>query len=184
MGCMGLLKRKRWKLTSDMAPCEDHRGTFTVYTVDPNMTKSMHRVSTPENYVLTRSHQICSLKATDAFHKTSRKFKLQNYRSFFFIIIYLFRTHKQLQYITFTIHYRQLLSFTEKKKKKKNKVHKNTIVYILTITRRLPILLRFYFHDVLEPAENYISYKFRFKRILGFVIEYAWFSKIITYIIQ
>ena len=155
-----------------MAPCEDHRGTFTVYTVDPNMTKSMHRVSTPENYVLTRSHQICSLKATDAFHKTSRKFKLQNYRSFFYY--YLFISHAQ----TITIHYiYNSLQITvivyRKEKKKKNKVHKNTIVYILTITRRLAILLRFYFHDVLEPAENYISYKFRFKRILGFVIEYA-----------
>ena len=111
----------------------------------------------------------------------TRRRENSNYKTIdpFFIIIYLFRTHKQLQYITFTIHYRQLLSFTEKKKKEKNKVHKNTIVYTLTITRRLPILLRFYFHDVLEPAENYISYKFRFKRILGFVIEYAWFSKII-----
>ena len=119
-----------------------------------------------------RSHQICSLKAADAFHKTSRKFKLQNYRSFFYY--YLFISHAQ----TITIHYiynslQVTVIVYRKEKKKKNKVHKNTIVYISTITRRLPILLRFYFHDVLEPAENYISYKFRFKRILGFVIEYA-----------
>ena len=102
-----------------------------------------------------------------------------------FFYYYLFISHAQ----TITIHYiynslQVTVIVYRKEKKKKNKVHKNTIVYILTITRRLPILLRFYFHDVLEPAENYISYKFRFKRILGFVIEYAWFSKIITYIIQ
>ena len=130
MGCMGLLKRKRWKLTSDMAPCEDHRGTFTVYTVDPNMTKSMHRVSTPENYVLTRSHQICSLKATDAFHKTSRKFKLQNYRSFFLLLfIYFARTNNyntlHLQFITGNCYRLQ-----KRKKKEKQSPQKYYSLYI------------------------------------------------------
>ena len=87
--------------------------------------------------------------------------------------MYLFRTHKQLRY---NLHLKFITGNCYRlqkrnKKKKKDKVHKNTIVYILTIKRRLPIILRFYFHDVLEPTENYISYKFRFKRILGFVIK-------------
>ena len=75
---------------------------------------------------------------------------------FIFLYIFLFRTHKQLQYIIFTIHYNNwilILPYIEKgncyrlqkgkkkrfKKKKKDKVHKNTIVYILTIKRRLPV---------------------------------------------
>ena len=116
----------------------------------------------------------------------TRRHENSNYKTIDpFFYYYLFISHAQ----TITIHYiynslQVTVIVYRKEKKKKNKVHKNTIVYILTITRRLPILLRFYFHDVLEPAENYISYKFRFKRIVGFVIEYAWFSKIITYIIQ
>ena len=37
----------------------------------------------------------------------------------------------------------------------------------------LSILLRFYFHDVLEQLKTNFHTNFRFKRVLGFVIEYA-----------
>ena len=40
-------------------------------------------------------------------------------------------------------------------------------------TTKLSILLRFYFHDVLEQLKTNFRTNFRFKRILGFVIEYA-----------
>ena len=36
-------------------------------------------------------------------------------------------------------------------------------------TKKLSILPRFYFHDALEQLKT----NFRFKRVLGFVIEYA-----------
>ena len=38
---------------------------------------------------------------------------------------------------------------------------------------KLSILPRFYFHDVLEQLKTNFHKKFRFKRVLGFVIEYA-----------
>ena len=44
-------------------------------------------------------------------------------------------------------------------------------------TTKLSILLRFYFHDVLEQLKTNFHTNFRFKRVLGFVIEYAWISK-------
>ena len=40
-------------------------------------------------------------------------------------------------------------------------------------TTKLSILLRFYFHDVLEQLKTNFQTHFRFKRVLGFVIEYA-----------
>ena len=40
-------------------------------------------------------------------------------------------------------------------------------------TTKLSILPRFYFHDVLEQLKNNFHTNFRFKRVLGFVIEYA-----------
>ena len=40
-------------------------------------------------------------------------------------------------------------------------------------TTKLSILLRFYFHDVLEQLKTNFHTNFRFKRVLGFVIEYA-----------
>ena len=40
-------------------------------------------------------------------------------------------------------------------------------------TTKLSILLRFYFHDVLEQLKTNFQTNFRFKRVLGFVIEYA-----------
>ena len=39
--------------------------------------------------------------------------------------------------------------------------------------RKLSILLRFYFHGVLEQLKTNFQTNFRFKRVLGFVIEYA-----------
>ena len=40
-------------------------------------------------------------------------------------------------------------------------------------TTILSILLRFYFHGVLEQLKTNFQTNFRFKRVLGFVIEYA-----------
>ena len=40
-------------------------------------------------------------------------------------------------------------------------------------TTKLSILLRFYFRDVLELLKTNFHTNFRFKRGLGFVIEYA-----------
>ena len=40
-------------------------------------------------------------------------------------------------------------------------------------TTKLSSLLRFYFHGVLEQLETNFKTNFRFKRVLGFVIEYA-----------
>ena len=38
---------------------------------------------------------------------------------------------------------------------------------------KLSILPRFYFHDVLEQLKTNLHTNFRFKRVLGFVIEYV-----------
>ena len=40
-------------------------------------------------------------------------------------------------------------------------------------TTKLSILLRFYFHGVLEQLKTNFHTNFRFKRVLGFVMEYA-----------
>ena len=40
-------------------------------------------------------------------------------------------------------------------------------------TTKLSILPRFYFHDALEQLKTDFHTNFRFKRVLGFVIEYA-----------
>ena len=40
-------------------------------------------------------------------------------------------------------------------------------------TTKVSILPRFYFHDVLEQLKTNFHTKFRFKRFLNFVIEYA-----------
>ena len=39
-------------------------------------------------------------------------------------------------------------------------------------TTKLSILLRFYFHGVLEQLKTNFQTNFRFRRVLGFVIEY------------
>ena len=39
--------------------------------------------------------------------------------------------------------------------------------------QKLSILLGFYFHDVLEQLKANFHTNFHFKRVLGFVIEYA-----------
>ena len=46
-------------------------------------------------------------------------------------------------------------------------------------TTKLSILLRFYFHGVLEQLKTNFPTNFRFKRVLGFVIEYARISKLL-----
>ena len=46
-------------------------------------------------------------------------------------------------------------------------------------TTKLSILLRFYFHGVLEQLKTNFQTNFRFNRVLGFVIEYAWISKLL-----
>ena len=40
-------------------------------------------------------------------------------------------------------------------------------------TKKLLILPRFYFHDALEQLKTNFHTNFRFKRVLGFEIEYA-----------
>ena len=40
-------------------------------------------------------------------------------------------------------------------------------------TKKLSIQRRFYFHDALEQLKTNFHTNFRFKRVLGFVIEYA-----------
>ena len=40
-------------------------------------------------------------------------------------------------------------------------------------TTKLSILLRFYFHGVLEQQKTNFQTNFRLRRVLGFVIEYA-----------
>ena len=44
-------------------------------------------------------------------------------------------------------------------------------------TKKLSILPRFYFHDALEELKTNFHTHFRFKRVRGLVIEYAWISK-------
>ena len=46
-------------------------------------------------------------------------------------------------------------------------------------TTKLWNLPRFYFHDVLEHLKHNFHTNFRFKTVLGFVIEYAWISKLL-----
>ena len=46
-------------------------------------------------------------------------------------------------------------------------------------TTKLSILLRFYFHGVLEQLKTNFQTNFCFKKVLGFVIEYAWISKLL-----
>ena len=46
-------------------------------------------------------------------------------------------------------------------------------------TTELSILPWFYFHDVLEQLKTNFHTNFCFKRVLGFVIEYAWISKLL-----
>ena len=46
-------------------------------------------------------------------------------------------------------------------------------------TTKLSILLTFYFHGVLEHLKTNFQTNVRFKRFLGFVIEYAWISKLL-----
>ena len=43
--------------------------------------------------------------------------------------------------------------------------------------KKLSILPRFYFHDALEQLKTNFYTNFRFKKVLGFVIEYAWIFK-------
>ena len=46
-------------------------------------------------------------------------------------------------------------------------------------TTKLSILPRFYFHDVLGQLKSNFHANFRFKRVLGFVTEHAWISKLL-----
>ena len=46
-------------------------------------------------------------------------------------------------------------------------------------TKKLLTLPRFYFHDALEQLKTNFHTNFRFKRVLSFVIEYAWISKLL-----
>ena len=46
-------------------------------------------------------------------------------------------------------------------------------------TTKLSILLRFYFHGVLEQLKINFQTNFRFQRVLGFVMGCAWISKLL-----
>ena len=46
-------------------------------------------------------------------------------------------------------------------------------------TKKLSFLPSFYFRDALEQLKTNFHTNFRFKRVLGFVIEYAWISKLL-----
>ena len=46
-------------------------------------------------------------------------------------------------------------------------------------TKKLSILPRFYFHDTLEQLKTNFHTNYCFKRVLGFVIEYALISKLL-----
>ena len=46
-------------------------------------------------------------------------------------------------------------------------------------TKKLSILPRFYFHDALEQLKTNFHTNFRFKRVLGFVIEYTGISELL-----
>ena len=46
-------------------------------------------------------------------------------------------------------------------------------------TKKLSILPKFYFHDALQQLKTSFHTSIRFKRVLGFVIEYAWISKLL-----
>ena len=47
-------------------------------------------------------------------------------------------------------------------------------------TTKLSILPRFYLHDVLEQLKTNFHTNFRFKRVLDFVIDYAWICKLFS----
>ena len=46
-------------------------------------------------------------------------------------------------------------------------------------TKKISILPGFYFHDALEQLKTNVHKNFRFKRVLGFVIDYARISKLL-----
>ena len=46
-------------------------------------------------------------------------------------------------------------------------------LFRISLNQKLSILLRFYFHGVLEQLKTKFQTNFRFKRVLGFVIEYG-----------
>ena len=69
-----------------------------------------------------------------------------------------------LEDIMFLLKFQVLLVFTWR--------HKNQ-------TKKLSILPRFYFHDTLEQLKTNFHTNFCFKRVLGFVIEYALISKLL-----
>ena len=58
-----------------------------------------------------------------------------------------------------------------------------TILYSHDVTKiqttKLSILPRFYFNDALEQLKTKFHTNFHFKRVLGFVIEYALISKLL-----
>ena len=49
-------------------------------------------------------------------------------------------------------------------------------------TSELLILLRFYFHDVLEQPKTNIQTNFHSKWVLGLVLDYSWISKLLRYV--
>ena len=76
------------------------------------------------------------------------------------------------------------------RQKKTNKVPLPKIRLLVTIagfhltslkfeTKKISILPRFYFHDALEQLKTNFHANFGFKSVLGFVIEYAWISKLL-----
>ena len=74
------------------------------------------------------------------------------------------------------------LCHKKKKEKRKNR-QTNNCWFSHDVTKKfkpqLSILRRFYFHGVLEQLKTNFQTNCRFRRTLGFVIEYAWISKLL-----
>ena len=73
--------------------------------------------------------------------------------------------HGETRYIT----WRNTLYYMAKQSYKFRLSHDVTKIQ----TTKLSILLRFYFHGILEQLKTNFQTNFRFKRVLGFVIEHA-----------
>ena len=71
---------------------------------------------------------------------------------------------------------------TRRKSNKCPKTKKETLFWKTSLKfklKKLSILPRFYFHDASKQLKTNFHTNFRFRRVLRFVIEYAWISKLL-----
>ena len=98
-------------------------------------------------------------------------------------VLYIFRLHRRLHvgfqsWLHSWLHvFRRVLPELLPFDPQKNQVLSHDVTKIQTT--KLSILPRFYFHDALEQLKTNFHTNFRFKRVLGFVIDYAWISKLL-----